>query len=223
MMRISIFVCAALMAQSDSRDLFDGRSLDGWMWSREEVPPTPSWVARDGMLVATPGQGKEVYLLTKESFEDFDFTFEWRAEAGANSGVKYRIQTYGESTRRIEPVGLEYQITDDETNPDALSTVRHSAGALYDYVAPVKKGPALAEKWHQSRILVRGLHVEHWLDGAKVVDVDLDSEAAEKSFNLSTRQSRIMLRKQAVRQSPIALQIHDGMVEFRNLEIRTLK
>lgn len=211
------------MAQAGSRDLFDGKTLDGWMWSREAAPPAPSWVARDGMLVATPGQGKEVYLLTKESFEDFDFTFEWRAEAGANSGVKYRIQTYGESTRRIEPVGLEYQITDDVTNPDALSTVRHSAGALYDYVAPAKKGPALAKVWHQSRIVARGLHVEHWLDGAKVVDVDLDSEAAEKSFEGSTRQSRFMLRKQAVRKSPIALQIHDGVVEFRNLKIQTLK
>ena len=203
--------------------MFDGKSLDGWMWSREVAPPKPSWVARDGMLVATPGQGKEVYLLTQESFEDFDFTFEWRAEAGANSGVKYRIQSYGESTRRIEPTGLEYQITDDVTNPDALSTVRHSAGALYDYVAPVKKGPAVAKVWHQSRIVARGLHVEHWLDGAKVVDVDLDSEAAEKSFEGSTRQSRFMLRKQAVRKSPIALQIHDGVVEFRNLKIQTLK
>ncbi len=223
MFGVSIFVCFALMAQSGFRDLFDGKTLNGWMWSREDAPPQPSWVARDGMLVATPGQGKEVYLLTKEAFEDFDFTFEWRAEAGANSGVKYRIQTYGESVRRIEPVGLEYQITDDETNPDALSTVRHSAGALYDYVAPVKKGPAVAKKWHLSRILVRGLHVEHWLDGAKIVDVDLDSEAAGKSFELSTRQSRVMLRKQAVRKSPIALQIHDGMVEFRHLRIRTLK
>lgn len=223
MMRSLILVCAALMAQSGSRDLFDGKSLNGWMWSREETPPQPSWVAREGMLVATPGQGKEVYLLTKESFEDFDFTFEWRAEAGANSGVKYRIQNYGDSTRRIEPVGLEYQITDDVTNPDALSTVRHSAGALYDYVAPVKKVPALAKIWHQSRIVARGLHVEHWLDGAKVVDVDLDSEAAEKSFEGSKRQSRFMLRKQAVRKSPIALQIHDGMVEFRNLKIQTLK
>ena len=222
-MTTSIFILAALMAQGGSRDLFDGKSLDGWMWSREEAPPVPSWVARDGMLVTTPGQGKEVYLLTKESFEDFDFTFEWRAEAGANSGVKYRIQSYGESTRRIEPTGLEYQITDDVTNPDALSTVRHSAGALYDYVAPAKKGPAVAKVWHQSRIVARGLHVEHWLDGVKVVDVDLDSEAAEKSFALSTRQSKVMLRKQAVRRSPIALQIHDGVVEFRNLKIQTLK
>ncbi len=204
-------------------DLFDGTSLKGWYWTREAEVPLPSWEARGGVLQTTPGRGKEVYLLTEAEFDDFDFRFEWRAEPGANSGIKYRIQTYGDSQRRLEPVGLEYQITDDEHNPDALSTPRHAAGALYDYIAPDKDKPAIAGFWHQSRILVRGLHIEHWLDGRRVVNVDLNTPEAARSFDQSRRESRHMLRRQDKRRSPIALQIHDGRVEFRNLRLEPLK
>ncbi|MFO0339999.1 MAG: DUF1080 domain-containing protein, partial [Acidobacteriota bacterium] len=168
-------------------ELFDGKSLKGWYWTRGGAAPAPSWEARGGVLRTTPGVGKEVYLLSEAEFEDFDFSFEWRAEAGANSGIKYRIQMYGESGQRLEPVGLEYQITDDERNADALSTPRHAAGAIYDYVAPRKGRLAAAEVWHRGRIVVRGLHVEHWLDGERVVNVDLDSAEAEASFQQSKR------------------------------------
>ncbi|MBM3762187.1 MAG: DUF1080 domain-containing protein [Acidobacteria bacterium] len=208
-----------LLAQS----LFNGKNLDGWMWSHDPNPPQPSWAARNGTLITTPGEGKEVYLITRQAFEDFDLTLEWRASPGANSGIKYRIQSYGESSRRLEPTGLEYQITDDLANPDSLSTPRHSAGALYDYIAPTKSKPATPNTWHTSRILARGLHIEHWLDGERVINTDLDSTEAEQSFNLSPRKSRHMLRKQEKRSSPIALQIHDGTVEFRNLQIKPLK
>ena len=237
-MRVVVLVVAVLVAmnlpakqneltreeeKAGWRLLFDGNSLNGWMWSREREVPQPSWAVRDGVLLTTPGQGSEVYLLTKESFSDFEFVFEWRAEPRANSGVKYRVQMYGESTRKIEPIGFEYQLTDDEANPDALSTPRHTAGALYDYVEPRKQGPAQAKVWHRARIVARGLHIEHWLDDVKVIDVDLDTAEAAASFAKSKRQSAGMLRRQEKRESPIALQIHDGVVEFRNLKLRPLK
>ncbi len=212
-----------LCLAADPIPLFDGKSLEGWFWSHDPNPPQPSWQAMDGILRTTPSQGKPVYLLTRDTFDDFDFTFEWRAEPGANSGVKYRIQSWGNPTKRLEPTGLEYQITDDIANPDALSTPRHTAGALYDYAAPTKSKPARPNQWHKSRILVQGLHVEHWLDGEKVIHLDLDSPEAAASFEQSPRQSRHALRKQAIRQSHIALQIHDGVVEFRNLQLTRLK
>lgn len=212
-----------LLLFSQEKALFDGRSLAGWYWEKGEAVSVPSWEARNGLLVTTPGRGKAVYLLTREEFEDFDFRFEWRAEVGANSGVKYRIQMFGDSSRRLEPVGLEYQITDDLANPDALSTPRHAAGALYDYVAPKKAKAAGPGVWHEGRIVVRGRQVEHWLDGERVVHVDLDSDEAAASFEQSPRQSRHMLRRQEKRRSPLALQIHDGVVEFRNLRVQPLK
>ncbi|MCA2966886.1 MAG: DUF1080 domain-containing protein [Acidobacteriaceae bacterium] len=202
--------------------LFNGHSLAGWRWSSQSPAPTPSWEVADGALVTTPGRGKPVYLLTEASFTDFELTFSWHAAPGANSGIKYRIQSLTEKDR-LEPTGLEYQITDDLANPDALSTPRHSSGALYDYIAPHRAAPAAPNVWHHARILVHGLHVEHWLDGEKLIDVDLDSPAAAASFAQSKRtESKVTLRRQARRDSPLALQIHDGVVAFRDLKIRPL-
>src|SRR5215212_11098776 len=112
-----------LSAQPAGRPLFNGRDLEGWMWSTDANPPAPSWAAVDGELRTTPGEGQHVYLLTNESFTDFDFSFEWFGEKGCNSGVKYRFQGYWvgppgssqlkqspEGPGRIEPVALEYQI-----------------------------------------------------------------------------------------------------------------
>jgi hypothetical protein len=212
--------------------LFDGHSLAGWMWSTEANPPQPAWAAIDGMLQTTPGKGTPVYLLTRDSFTDFEFSFEWFTAAGGNSGVKYRFQGYwvnGQAEpqpggpERIEPVALEYQLTDDESHPDSLSDVKHSTGAIYEYWAPRREGPARAGVWHTSRILARGLHIEHWLDGRKVVDVELDSPELQLAFAASSRKgSSPLLARHTRRESPIALQFHDGVVRFRNLKIRRL-
>src|SRR5436190_24189718 len=78
----------------EGKSLFNGRDLAGWMWSVDPRPPKPSWAVEGGVLRTTPGIGTPPYLLTRESFSDFDLAFVWMAEAGANSGIKYRIQGY---------------------------------------------------------------------------------------------------------------------------------
>jgi hypothetical protein len=218
--------------RSEWRPLFDGKTLTGWMWSVDPNPPLPSWAAEEGLLRTTPGKGTSVYLLTRESFTDFEFSFEWKAEPGANSGVKYRFQGYWVDGKlqanpggagRIEPVALEYQIAADESHPDALSDAKHSTAAIYEYWPASKSGPARANVWHSGRIIAGGLHIEHWLDGRKVVDVMLDSPEVQQSFRNSRRHgSSPVLAKQERRTSPIALQFHDGSVWFRNLKIRPL-
>jgi hypothetical protein len=220
------------VAQTGYRPLFNGRDLEGWTWSIEKNPPVPSWAAADGILRTTPGKGSEVYLLTRESFSDFDLSFEWNCEPGCNSGVKYRFQAYfvkdqlrddPEGPDRIEPVALEYQIADDERHPDALRGATHSTAALYEYWPARKTGPAKADVWHTGRIVARGLHIEHWLDGRKVLEIALDSPKVQESFRQSARRrSSPLLAKQERRNSPIALQFHDGAVRFRNLRIRPL-
>jgi hypothetical protein len=230
-------VAVLAVAQPAGRSLFNGRDLDGWMWSVDAHPPVPSWAAMNGELVTTPGKGTEVYLLTRESFSDFDLTFEWNGEPGCNSGIKYRFQGYwvgpqGSTQlrqepggpRRIEPVALEYQIADDERHPDAVGGgASHSTAAVYEYWAPKKSAPAKAGVWHTGRIVARGLHIEHWLDGEKVVDISLDTPEVQEAFRKSQRRgSSPVLAKHERRSSPIALQFHDGTVRFRNLAIRPL-
>jgi hypothetical protein len=212
--------------------LFGGSSLVGWWWSTEPAPPPPSWVADSGILRTAPGHGTPVYLLTRESFSDFDMSFEWNTEAGGNSGIKYRFQGYWvdrklrpepEGAGRIEPVALEYQISDDEAHADALSDAKHSTAAVYEYWPASKAAPAKANVWHTGRIVAKGLHIQHWLDGRKVVDIHLDAPEVQQSFAESARKgSSPVLAKHERRSSPIALQFHDGVVKFRNLKIRRI-
>ena len=219
-------------AQPAATPLFNGRDLAGWMWSIDQNPPAPSWIVENGILRTAPGTGVEVYLLTRDSFTDFDLSFEWNGDPGCNSGIKYRFQGYWVNGQllqtpkgpgRIEPVALEYQIADDERHPDALGDAKHSTASLYEYWPPRKSGPARAGIWHTGRIVAQGLHIRHWLDGGKVLDVSLDSPAVQESFRQSQRRgSSPILAKQARRTSPIALQIHDGVVRFRNIRIRRL-
>jgi hypothetical protein len=172
---VSVFGLGAQTSDSGWISLFDGKSLSGWMWSMEADPPAPAWTAEDGMLRTAPGQGKPTYLLTRESFTDFEMVFDWKMEAGGNSGVKYRFQGYwvkGQvraepeaGPERVEPIALEYQIIDDERHPDALSDAKHTTAAIYEYWPASKKAPVRADVWHSSRIVARGLHIEHWLDG----------------------------------------------------------
>lgn len=212
--------------------LFDGKTLAGWVWSTEDNAHEPSWAAENGMLRTAPGQGKPTYLLTRESFGDFEFEFEWKMEAGGNSGVKYRFQGYWvkgqmrpepEGPERIEPIALEYQIIDDEGHPDALSDAKHTTAAIYEYWPAAKTAPVRANVWHSSRIVARGLHIEHWLDGKKVLEVELDAPEVQRSFAASQRRrSSPLLAKHERRRSPLALQFHDGVVWFRGLRIRKL-
>jgi hypothetical protein len=221
-----------LSAEEGWVSLFDGKTLNGWIWTYDKEPSDPSWIVEDGMLRTAPGHGDEVYLLTRDSFRDFEFSFEWKTEPGGNSGVKYRFQGYWankelhedpEGSGRIEPVALEYQITDDEKHPDALSGASHSTAALYEYWAPKKDGPAKANVWHTGRIVANGLHIEHWLDGKKVVAISLDDPKVQEAFSKSARKgSSPVLAKHERHTSPIALQFHDGAVWFRNLKIRKL-
>jgi hypothetical protein len=214
------------------RLLFNGANLGGWMWSIHPHPPDPAWTVENGLLRTTPERGTPLYLITRDSFEDFELAFEWKAAPGANSGIKYRFQGYwandhvsqepGESDR-IEPIALEYQIADDERHPDALSDDKHSTAALYEYWTATKSGRALADVWHRGRIIVRGTHIEHWLDGKAAVRIDLESAALQDSFSGSRRRrSSPLLAKHERRRSPIALQYHDGIVWFRNVKIRSL-
>jgi hypothetical protein len=103
-----------------------------------------------------------------------------------------------------------------------LGAAKHSAGAIYDYVAPNKKNAAQANVWHRAAIIVRGSKIEHWLDGEQVIAIDLATPYAQDEFATSSRGSREMLRKQERRRSPLALQIHDEVVCFRELKLKQL-
>ncbi|MDZ4800761.1 MAG: DUF1080 domain-containing protein [Bryobacteraceae bacterium] len=217
---------APLCAADGWKPLYNGHNLDGWWWwpPGKGTPPEPSWTVENGILRTTPDKGTRVYLITKESFTDFELAWDWKIEKAGNSGIKYRVQKLiNFDGPRPEPGGLEYQMADDESNPDALSDAKHSTAAIYSYVTPNKPKLAGPNVWHSARILARGLHIEHWLNGVKVVDVNLDAPETIASFRASERKrSAEVFLKHEQRTSQIALQFHDGAAWFHDLKIRAL-
>ncbi len=206
----------------------------------------------DGCLKANAGAHITEDLFTKEPFHDFELVWEWKVAPGANSGVKYRIQDHvflGQPgapkrfedavnyTLRNRPtvrpghgqdyvVGFEYQILDNTRNSDAKVGTSHQAGALYDIAGPAKDVTKPVGEFNQSRLVVKGNHVQHWLNGVKVVEGDLDSPAAAEHIAHRWGDGTPVtkdLTEQPHKQCPISLQNHGGEAWFRNIKIRRLE
>jgi len=241
---------AACQAQSAWVSLFDGKTMAGWEDPRQKVPPGDAWTIDDGCLKANRGARITEDLFTKDVFRDFELEWEWKVAPGANSGVKYRIQDRvflaHHPARRFEDivnfsllnrpaarpdhgqeyvVGFEYQILDNTRNSDARAGTSHRAGALYDIAGPSKDATRPVGEFNQSRLVVKGNHVEHWLNGEKVVETDLDSPlAAERIARRWGNDTAVTvdLTKQPRKDCPISLQNHGGDTWFRNIRIRRL-
>ena len=181
---------------------------------RQESFPT-NWVCENGVLRSLRGRG--VDLITIEKYEDFDLDLEWKVSIGANSGILYAVS---EATTETYWSGPEMQINDDANHPDGR-TPRFSAGALYDLIAPNnKKRLNPTGHYNHARVLSRHGHIEHWLNGEKIVEYDWESAATRHIVNQSKFKDAPLFMKD--RNGHIALQHHGDEVFFRNIRIRRL-
>ena len=196
--------------------LFDGKETSAWRAYAHTEFPAEGWVIEDGCLKNVGGfHGGD--LVTKQEFTDFDLKFEWRISPGGNSGVKYLVK---EGKTGKAGVGFEYQLLDDEKNEDALNGPIRQAGAIYYVIAPNKsKRLKPVGEFNESEIIVRGNHIEHWLNGAKIVETELGSPELEEAIAKSkfAKTAGFGQKKPTV----ILLQDHGNTVWFRNLKIKT--
>ena len=197
------------------RNLFSGKTVGRWRGFLKESFPDQGWVVEDGTLkhVSHGGGGD---IVTKAQYEQFDFRFEWRVAPAANSGVKYFIL----EKKRGKTIGHEYQVIDDDKHPDALVGTNRQTAAFYDCLSPSNRVLQPVGQFNQSRILVHGQDVEHWLNGVMVLRYELGSPevlaavAASKFKNVAEFGVRHRGR--------ILLQDHHDEVAYRNLFIKRL-
>lgn len=214
------------------RLLFDGKTFAGWRGLGYDTVPTAHWRLVDGSIMkiasgnvpkmpdGQPANGGD--LMSVDTFRDFELTFEWKATPAMNSGVKYNVSEEFSLAHASNhaALGFEYQLIDDSLNDDN-KIPSHRAGALYDLIAPnAAKHLAPVGQWNVSRIVFRGKHGEHWLNGAKIVDFDLGTPLMDSA--LARSKYHTMPGFADRRAGHIILQDHGDEIYFRNIKIRSL-
>ena len=213
--------------------LWDGRTTQGWRSAKAPGFPKKGWSIGDGILTVEGASGAESTnggdIITTRDFRNFELSVDFRLSPGANSGIKYFVDPNllkGDGSA----IGLEFQLLDDARHPDAKMgrDGNRTIGSLYDLItarnlsdpdSPGKRVNAPGE-WNRAVIIVRGNHVEHWLNGFKVVEYERGSPA----FRALVAQSKYAEWPKfgEWEQGPILLQDHGNRVDFRSIKLREL-
>jgi len=170
----------------------------------------------DGILKKVGGeQGGEI--ITEQKFNDFEVSWEWRISEAGNNGLKYLV-----TEERPSAPGHEYQMLDDDKHPDGKIGPHRQTGSFYDVIPP-KAGKPInpVGDWNSSRVLVKGNHVEHWLNGAKVVEYELGSEELKAAIAKSKFKKAEGFGTKI--EGHLMLTDHKDECWFRNIKIRELK
>ena len=194
------------------RLLFDGQTLKNWRAFRSDAPP-PGWQAIDGALVRE-GSGGDI--MTVEQFADFELRLEWKIAKNGNSGIMFRVTQDGSQTYETGP---EFQVLDNAGHKDGGNSLT-AAGSNYALHPPVRDATRPVGEWNDVRLVVNGPHVEHWMNGVKLLEYELWSD----DWNARVQASKFnkMPHYGRAKRGHIALQDHGDPVWYRNIRIKPL-
>jgi hypothetical protein len=207
------------------RLLWDGRSTEGWRSAKTETFPVKGWSISNGVLSVHDAGGEESTggdIITRERYSSFELVADFKITPRANSGIKYFVQPKLNSVNG-SPIGCEFQVLDDERHPDAKlgHDGNRTLGSLYDLIPPSKdKQSNPIGEWNTAHIIVKGDHVEHWLNGRKV----LSYERGTPEFRSAVAQSKFsnIASYGEWKDGHILLQDHGNQVHYRNIKIRVI-
>jgi hypothetical protein len=202
--------------------LFDGKSTSHLRGYMMDSFPTQAWKVEDGALVAQTDV-PNVDFVSRDTYKNFELSLDWAVSKGGNSGVFYYIieKSSHESHNGNSPNWLdnfEMQILDDIGFNDTAAI--RSAGSLYDLIAPQHKVLKPVGEFNTSRLIVDHGHVEHWLNGVKVVQYDLGSEKIKDLISRSKYKNNPNFAQST--DGHIMFQHHGQKVWLKNIKIKSL-
>lgn len=208
---------------SDWITLFDGKTFDGWEMYGEE-PFTEHWSIVDGAIVCNNGIGEKNIgffrsIMTNKDFENFELELEYKIAKGGNSGIFYHVVENPEWGHDYSS-GAEYQVLDDEHTRSETEPYKMLA-SNYGMHAPAEtKKPNPYMQWNKIKLVYNNGHVEHWLNGEKVLEFE------EGSDDWKSRKAKGKWANTdsyaASNKGRISLQNHGDEVHYRNIRIKEL-
>jgi hypothetical protein len=204
-------------AQTSSQwiSLFDGKNTGAWRgYLKSELPA--SWQVADGALTVVGTNGEDI--ITRDQFDSFELELEWMIQKGGNSGIFFHVQE-DPKFKHVWESAPEYQVLDNQAHQDAKDA-RTSAGSNYALHAPARDVTKQPGEWNRARIIVNGSHVEHWLNGEKLLEYELWSD--DWKGRVAASKFKSMPAYGLAKSGHIALQGDHGWVAYRNIRIRKL-
>ena len=208
----------ASQTNDGSKDLFDGKSLNGWRTYQNK--PADAWSVKDGVLYCkgndTNKSDMRADLVTNDQYENFELEMDWKISKAGNSGIMYMVTEEFDAAYNSGP---EYQVIDDVNFPEKLESWQKTAA---NYAMDSAEGavPNPVGEWNHTKIIVNKGHVEHWLNGKKVVEYELWTKEWTKKKNEGKWKDAPgygMSKK-----GHIALQDHGSEAWFKNIRIKEL-
>ncbi len=205
--------------------LFNGKDSEGWRGAKLDIFPTKGWVIEDGLLKVMPADGAESTnggdIVTTDTYKNFILSVDFKITEGANSGIKYFVDpdlNKGEGSA----IGCEFQILDDERHPDAKLGVKgnRKLGSLYDLIPAPEKKPFNINDFNTAVVIVMGNHVEHWLNGEKLLEYNRNNQMFNALVAYSKYRDWPNFGNRA--EGNILLQDHGDEVWFKNVKIKEL-
>lgn len=205
--------------------LWDGKTTDGWRGARLSTFPAKGWKVDNGILKVMKSDGGESTnggdIVTTRKYKNFELRIDFKITEGANSGVKYFVDT--EMNKGAgSSIGCEFQILDDDKHPDAKLGVKgnRKLGALYDLIPVSDNKPFKKNEFNTAVVIVKGNHVEHWLNGVKLLEYERNTQMFNALVAYSKYRDWPNFGNAA--EGNILLQDHGDEVWFKNIKIKEL-